>query len=170
MFSKASKPAPGAAAPGGSDSKLGGGIPSIISADLKVEGNLISNGDIQIDGTVEGDVTSVGLTVGDAATVRGALEAESIRVYGTVIGTLTANSVVLAVSAKVDGDITHGTLSMEAGASFSGHIKRLERPIGASTDAAPTSVSGEKSSPSSSDPSSSGPSSSGGTPAKPYSA
>ena len=126
MFSKASKPAPGAAAPGGSDSKLGGGkrsgggIPSIISADLKVEGNLISNGDIQIDGTVEGDVTSVGLTVGDAATVRGALEAESIRVYGTVIGTLTANSVVLAVSAKVDGDITHGTLSMEAGASFAG--------------------------------------------------
>ena len=130
MFSKTSKPAPDVAAPGGTDSKQRGGIPSIISADLKVEGNLTSNGDIQIDGTVEGDVTSRGLTVGEGASVRGGLRAETIRVYGTVMGTLTADSVVLAASAKVDGDITHGTLSMEAGASFAGQIKRLERPVG----------------------------------------
>lgn len=160
MFSKASKPAPGAAAPGGSESKQGGGkqgggkqggsgIPSIISADLKVEGNLTSNGDIQIDGTVEGDVTSHVLTVGEGATVHGALEAETIRIYGTVKGTLTANSVILTVSAKVDGDITHGTLAMEAGASFAGQIKRLERPIGSSAGAKVTSASDEKSSPSS---------------------
>lgn len=136
MFSKASKPAPGATGSGGSGSKQGGGkqggggIPSIISPDLKVEGNLTCGGDIQVDGVVEGDVTSRGLTVGDGATVRGAVVAETVRVYGAVAGTITANSVVLASTAKVDGDITHGSLSMEAGASLAGQIKRLERPIG----------------------------------------
>ena len=168
MFSKASKPAPGAAAPGGSESKRGGGtqggggIPSIISADLKVDGNLTSNGDIQVDGTVEGDVTSRGLTVGEGATVRGALEAETLRVYGTVIGTLTANSVVLTASSKVDGDITHGTLSMEAGASFAGQIKRLERPIGSSGASVGAPTAASKNNPA--------PSTYGSTPAKPYGA
>jgi len=169
MFSRTSKSAPSAAASGGAESKQSGGkqgggaIPSIISADLKVEGNLISNGDIQVDGTVEGDVTSRGLTVGDGATVCGALKAETIRVYGTVKGTITADSVVLAASAEVDGDITHGTLSMEAGASFAGQIKRLQQPVGGSGISAgttTTSHSGEKSTSSSYS----------GTPPKPYSA
>ncbi len=148
MFSKASKPAPSVAvSEGPDDSKRGGGkrggsgIPSIISPDLKVEGNLISSGDVQIDGAVEGDVTSRGLTVGDGASVHGALVAETIRVYGAVSGTITADSVVLASTAKVDGDITHGTLSMEAGASLAGQIKRLERPIGGSGTAAGTPAS-----------------------------
>lgn len=166
MFSKASKPAPDAAAPGAPDASKrgggkqgGGGIPSIISPDLKVEGNLTSSGDIQVDGTVEGDVTSRGLTVGDGAMVRGTLVAETIRVYGSVTGTIKANSVVLASSAKVDGDITHGSLSMEAGASLAGQIKRLEQPIGGSA-AASLGGNGTPASPSY-----------GGTkPAKPYDA
>ena len=147
MFSKASKPASDAAAPGSSDvgkrggKQGGGGIPSIISPDLTVEGNLTSSGDIQIDGTVEGDVTSRGLTVGDGATVHGALVAETIRVYGAVTGTIKANSVILAASAKVDGDITHGSLSMEAGASLAGQIKRLERPVGGSATTSDTPAS-----------------------------
>jgi len=165
MFSKASKPAADASAPGISDvskrggKQGGGGIPSIISPDLKVDGNLTSSGDIQVDGTVEGDVTSRGLTVGDGAMVRGDLVAETIRVYGSVAGTIKANSVILASSAKVDGDITHGSLSMEAGASLAGQIKRLERPIGGSASA---SLAGNDS------PTS--PGYSGTTPAKPYDA
>ena len=159
MFSKGSKPAPSATASGGSGSKRVGDIPSIISPDLKVEGNLTCSGDIQVDGFVEGDVTSRGLTVGDGATVHGAVVAETIRVYGAVSGTITANSVVLASTAKVDGDITHGSLSMEAGASLAGQIKRLERPVGGGS----TPSSAGKDTPASSSYSST-------TPAKPYNA
>ncbi|MHA1600847.1 MAG: bactofilin family protein [Alphaproteobacteria bacterium] len=159
MFSKASKPAPGAVASGGSGSKRVGGIPSIISPDLKVEGNLTCSGDIQVDGFVEGDVTSRGLTVGDGATVRGAVVAETIRVYGSVSGTITANSVILASTAKVDGDITHGSLSMEAGASLAGQIKRLERPVGGGSTTSSTGNDAPASS-----------SYSGTTPSKPYGA
>ena len=46
-------------------------VPSIISADLTVTGTLVSNGDIQIDGMVDGDVRSVGLVIGEKAEIHG---------------------------------------------------------------------------------------------------
>ena len=132
MFSKASDPSPSAAPAGASQgNKRGAGVPSIISADLKIVGDLTSSGDIQIDGTVQGNVTSRSLTIGDGAEVHGAVVAELVHVYGAVTGTVSANSVVLATSAKIDGDIAQQTLSMEAGASLAGQISRLAKPIGA---------------------------------------
>ncbi|MBL1234323.1 MAG: polymer-forming cytoskeletal protein, partial [Rhodobiaceae bacterium] len=56
--------------------------PSIISADLIVEGNLIASGDIQIDGTVQGNVRSVSLTIGEKATINGEVVAEDMIVRG----------------------------------------------------------------------------------------
>ena len=112
------------------------GVPSIISADLKIVGDLHSNGDIQIDGTVEGDIASQTVTVGEGAVVKGALVAEDVRVYGSIFGQVKANSVVLAPTAKVEGDIAHQSLSMEAGASLIGSLSRLAQGIGASAQPA----------------------------------
>jgi cytoskeletal protein CcmA (bactofilin family) len=131
MFSKGSKPSSSVAPVTVShNEKRGPSVPSIISADLKIVGDMTSSGDIQIDGTVEGNITSRGLTIGEGAKVQGALVAESVQVYGAVTGTISANSVVLAKSAKIDGDISHQSLSMEAGASLAGQISRLAKPIG----------------------------------------
>ena len=116
--------------------------PSIISADLKIVGNLASAGDLQIDGTVEGDITSRRLTVGEGALVQGAILADSVKIYGSVSGEIKANSVHLAKSARVDGDIGHQSIAMEAGASVSGRLTRLEKPVaGATTSGASTASS-----------------------------
>src|SRR3546814_11413014 len=53
------------------------GVPSIISADLRITGNLKSDGDIQVDGHVEGDIDSATLTVGEGAHVKGHISCES---------------------------------------------------------------------------------------------
>ncbi len=108
----------------------GPGVPSIISADLKIVGDLHSNGDLQIDGAVEGDITSRSVTVGEGAVVRGSLVAENVRVYGAVFGQIKANSVTLAKTAKVEGNIVHQALSMEAGAALSGNLSRLDTAVG----------------------------------------
>jgi cytoskeletal protein CcmA (bactofilin family) len=57
----------------------GNGAPSIIGRDLKIKGDLICNGDIQIDGEVEGDVQSSTLTIGEGANVRGQFQQQRPR-------------------------------------------------------------------------------------------
>jgi len=112
-----------------SESKRGAAqssVPSIISADLRITGNLKSDGDIQVDGHVEGDIDSATLTIGEGAHVKGHISCESVRVCGTVDGAVKAKSVVMAKTARVIGDIIHDSLAIEAGAFIEGNIKRLE--------------------------------------------
>ena len=109
------------------------GIPSIISPDLKIVGDLKSHGDIQIDGTIEGDINSRLLTVGEQATVEGCIVADTVRISGTVLGQVKAKTVHLDKKARVTGDITHEILTMEAGAFFEGQVRRIEQTSGASS-------------------------------------
>ncbi len=100
-------------------------IPSIISSDLTIEGNLISEGEIQIDGTVNGDIKTSTLLIGETATINGEVNAKRVRVHGTVNGQITAGSVTLAQTARVTGDVIHVDLSIEKGAFLEGHCKRI---------------------------------------------
>ncbi|HTH18151.1 MAG TPA: exonuclease domain-containing protein [Magnetospirillum sp.] len=52
------------------------------------------------------------------------ISADSVRVHGTLDGKINSNTVTLAKSAKVVGDITHETLEIEAGAHLEGHLIR----------------------------------------------
>jgi cytoskeletal protein CcmA (bactofilin family) len=119
----------------------GTGAPSIISADLTIVGNLTSKGDIQIDGTIQGDVSSQSVTVGEAAVVEGTLSAATIRVYGKVRGEIRAEAVTLAQSANVEGNVLHKTLTMESGAMLTGRLGQLSSE-GSSKDAAAVSSGG----------------------------
>jgi len=122
----------GANGDSGNSAKLTG-VPSIISPDLKIIGDLKSNGDIQIDGRIEGDINSRLLTVGEQATVEGCIVADTVRISGTVLGQVRAKTVHLDKKARVTGDITHEILTMEAGAFFEGQVRRIEQTSGASS-------------------------------------
>ena len=100
--------------------------PSIISADLHVVGDLVSNGDIQVDGEIEGDIQSRTITIGATAHVRGSVSAETVRVCGAVTGQIRGNTVSLDRTARVSGDILHATLAIEPGAFLEGHCRRIE--------------------------------------------
>ncbi len=103
----------------------GGGVSSIISPDLEIVGNLKSVGEIQIDGTVSGDIKGHTLTVGEQGKIDGSTVAESVRIIGTVNGRVQAKTVRLEKSARVTADIAHETLSIEAGAHFEGKVHPL---------------------------------------------
>ena len=100
--------------------------PSLLSMGLTVTGNLHSDGEIQIDGRVEGGIHSDVLIVGETAQVNGEITAESVRVHGHVTGQIKATSVSLAKTAHVLGDILHGNLAIEQGAFLEGHCRRIE--------------------------------------------
>src|SRR3954452_4432052 len=126
MFSKANKQ-------GQSTSVLDGGkpvtkssVPSIISPDLRINGDMVCSGDIQIDGWVEGDIQSRNVVVGEGATVHGAVQAENVRICGIVNGQIRADNVILEKTARVTGDILHKSLSIEQGAFLEGMCKRID--------------------------------------------
>ena len=103
-----------------------GSAPSILSPDLKIVGNLESDGEIQIDGTVKGDIKGHMITVGERGEIDGSTVAETVRIFGTVNGRVQAKTVRLAKSAKVTADITHETLTIETGAYFEGNLLPLK--------------------------------------------
>jgi len=103
-----------------------GVAPSIVSANLRVTGDLESEGDIQIDGHVEGDVRSNSVTVGEHAVVCGAILSQTVRVAGTVKGQINGKVVELSRTAKVTGDIVHESLAIEAGAFIQGLCRHAD--------------------------------------------
>ena len=114
MFSKTDRP------------MAGNGVPSIISADMSVTGNLSGDGVMQIDGTVEGDIRCAELTLGKSAQVRGEIECDTVHVHGTITGEIRARSVTLSATARVTGDIQHEELSIEAGAYMEAQLLRRD--------------------------------------------
>src|SRR5580698_9086955 len=103
--------------------------PSIISADLLVQGTLVSSGDIQIDGSVEGDVHSSGLVIGAKACIHGEVVAEDVVVRGKVQGSIRARKVLLAATCHVEGNILHEALAVEQGAFFEGNCRHSDNPL-----------------------------------------
>ena len=103
-----------------------GEAPSIISADMKVVGNLQSGGDVQIEGSVEGDIKSRTVTIGEKAHINGSIHADTANILGSINGKLNASKVRIAKTANVQGDINYETLSIEEGAVINGQIKRKE--------------------------------------------
>jgi cytoskeletal protein CcmA (bactofilin family) len=103
--------------------------PSIISADLVVNGTLTSSGDIQIDGRVDGDVHSAGLVIGDKAFIQGEVLADDVTVRGKVHGSIRARKVFLASTCHVEGNILHEAFAVEAGAFFEGNCRHSDNPL-----------------------------------------
>ena len=108
--------------------------PSLLSTDLTIKGNVSTSGDIQIEGTIEGDVRAHLLTVGESATIRGEVVADDVVVNGRVIGRVRGLKVRLTASAKVEGDIVHKTIAIESGAHFEGSVQRQEDPLNENSD------------------------------------
>ena len=107
----------------------GRAAPSIVSADVVVTGSITSGGDIQIDGTVEGDIRSNALTIGDKASINGDIFADDVVVRGRVIGNIRARRVQLCSSCHVEGNILHEALAVETGAHFEGNCKHSADPL-----------------------------------------
>ena len=101
-------------------------MPSIIASDMRIVGQVSAQGDVQLDGAIEGDVRAGNLTVGASGTITGEISAESAQVSGTVTGRIRAKTVTLTRTARVKGDIQHESLSIEAGARFEGQVARLD--------------------------------------------
>ncbi|MEM9559599.1 MAG: polymer-forming cytoskeletal protein [Planctomycetota bacterium] len=95
---------------------------TVIGADTTIKGEMFFEKSARILGNFEGKITAKGeVQVGATAVCQAALEAERIIVDGTVQGPITARErLTLTANARVQGDLTAGTLVVAEGASFVG--------------------------------------------------
>ncbi len=105
------------------------GAPSIIGVDLLITGNLISKGEVQIDGEVQGDIHATHVVIGERARITGGIIAEEVVIRGHVMGSVRGKRVLLQTSSHVEGDVYHQTLAIEQGAFFEGKSRRSDDPI-----------------------------------------
>jgi cytoskeletal protein CcmA (bactofilin family) len=122
---------PGGAARGARPGTMPGataGASSVIGPDLTITGNLESQGEIQIEGEVQGDINAARIVVGEGACITGSLLADNVIVRGNIAGSIRGNSVTLQSNCRVEGDVFHRSLAIEQGAFFEGKSRRSEDP------------------------------------------
>lgn len=102
---------------------------SIICSDMEIKGSVKSAGAVQIDGTVEGDVSAGDITIGASGSILGEIKAETLRVKGKIQGSIRARKVELETGASVIGDIFHAALVIQPDATFEGKVKREDNPL-----------------------------------------
>lgn len=136
-----SSPATGSTSPMASEFKASAPKPkppaSLLSADLHVTGNMKTTGDINVEGTVEGDIRAHLLTIGETATIKGEVIADDVVINGRIVGRVRGLKVRLTSTARVEGDIIHKTIAIESGAHFEGSVQRQDDPLNPGSKSAP---------------------------------
>jgi len=104
------------------------GSETIIAQGVKVEGEFRSNGNVVIDGELNGSIaTEQSLYIGETAVIRANVAAKNAVVAGVIVGNVMApEGLELLATSRVDGDIQTGKISIAAGARVNGSISMGE--------------------------------------------
>jgi len=108
---------------------------NVIGKKTSIVGDIHSEGDFRIDGTVEGSIRAEGrVIIGKDGKVKGLIECTNADIEGEVSGNISVNDMLtLKSTAIVNGDVIIGKLTVEPGASFNatcsmkGMIKELTK-------------------------------------------
>jgi len=106
---------------------------SIIGPDLTILGTVISKGELQIEGEIQGDVKCVSLLLDENAQITGDVVAEDVVVKGRIDGSIRGQTIKLQAGSHVEGDVHHKALVIEHGAYFEGMSRRIDDPTSIET-------------------------------------
>jgi len=103
---------------------------NLIGTGTIIEGNLSSNGDIRIDGTLKGNMTTKGkVIVGETGRLHGELRCKNLDVEGIIEGKVFILELMsLRTRARILGDISTNKLAIEPGAVFTGRCDMADGP------------------------------------------
>lgn len=100
---------------------------SRISAGTVIKGEILSPGDIRIDGTFEGRLQSKGrVVIGETAVIKGDILCDNVDLWGKVEGNIyVKDTLALKEGCVVNGSLHIKKLSVELGATFNGNCKTI---------------------------------------------
>lgn len=112
----------------------GGGAASrkgalVVNRGVAIVGALTVEGDVHVEGTVDGDIRCGSLQIVERGIVEGLIVADRVVVLGEFSGMIYARELVLAAGCAVEGQIYHHTLVLEEGCYFEGKSRRHSDPL-----------------------------------------
>ena len=108
------------------------GAGSILGRGARVRGRIAGDGDLRVEGQVEGDVSVSGeLTIDEGGSITGDVDAAAVVVSGALKGDVAARGpVAVRATAQVEGNLAGAEVSLDEGASFHGRIEaEFDMPI-----------------------------------------
>ncbi len=108
---------------------------NVVAKNTSIVGDIISEGDFRIDGTLEGTIKTSGrVIIGAEGTVKGKIESTNADIEGKFSGELLVQEILtIKATAFISGDVIIGKLSVEPGATFNascamrGTVKELNQ-------------------------------------------
>ena len=103
---------------------------SFLQGGVRLEGHMHVNGDLRVEGVIQGSVTTTGvLMIGPGASVDGEIDGVEVAIRGQVAGVVRASERIhLSGGAKVKGDLYCQSLVIEEGVFFEGRSHMGETP------------------------------------------
>lgn len=100
---------------------------SVLSSDLRINGDIFSDGAVEILGKVEGNITARALMIGVDGTLNGMVTADAVEVKGTLEGRVACVNLTLRAHARVTADVIYQSVIIEDGAALQGRFT-LDKP------------------------------------------
>jgi cytoskeletal protein CcmA (bactofilin family) len=102
---------------------------SVLDCSVRLTGDLWSEGDVQLDGHLCGNISCGQLIVGKDAAVTGVIIAQEAVIRGKITGIIRATRVLLQETARVESEIIYRTLAVDEGATFEGIARPRPNPL-----------------------------------------
>jgi cytoskeletal protein CcmA (bactofilin family) len=97
---------------------------SVLSPDLRITGDIVAGGVLEVLGEIDGSITAKALILGSEGRIDGTIQAESVELRGRMKGTITTGSLALKSTANVEAEVTYSSLAIESGAQIEGSFAR----------------------------------------------
>ncbi len=109
----------------GKEINLSKGNTSIISKDLSIKGNLNSEGLLEIEGKIDGDINGNIITLRETSSVNGNITAKILNIKGKFTGIIKSERINISGKADIKGTLEYISLCVEDGATIEGDLKRV---------------------------------------------
>ena len=100
------------------------GNTSIISKGMSIKGNIVSDGILEIEGDVDGDVTGNIVTLRETSSVKGNIVAKILNIKGKFVGILKSEKINVSEHANINGTLEYMSLCVEDGAIIEADLKK----------------------------------------------
>lgn len=97
---------------------------SLIAADLVIDGEVASDGPVDVYGKIVGSASAPQVVVAATGRIEGTVRTYDLSVLGFISGSVSARHVQLSPSAVVHADVQHERIVIEAGAVLEGRLQR----------------------------------------------